>query len=239
MICVECGQPVNDVYREFSHGNIRLTRCERCGKYADKYVEYEVILIVLDLFLQQPQVYRHLLFNRTPYRESGLGYFFYKLAFLSVLFECYLKWFRLKTVYDEEESLITMHQYPSPYERYWHLFLSCLGEYVVYCLGIVASTKMFYHLDAVFVKYNYLVMAIILAGFGRFLLVLMMIWDYHISFSTVVNAFVLSSNVTAVKVFLDTTTVSALMVIGGAYALKVAFQLLVYFHDSSMLLYLL
>ena len=28
MICVECGRPVNDVYKQFGgKGNIRLTRC--------------------------------------------------------------------------------------------------------------------------------------------------------------------------------------------------------------------
>lgn len=30
MICIECGRPVNDVYKEFGKagsGNIRLTRC--------------------------------------------------------------------------------------------------------------------------------------------------------------------------------------------------------------------
>lgn len=30
MICVECGRPVNDVFKQFGgKGNIRLTRCVR------------------------------------------------------------------------------------------------------------------------------------------------------------------------------------------------------------------
>jgi hypothetical protein len=29
MICVECGQPVNDTYRHFQSGGIRVTRCVR------------------------------------------------------------------------------------------------------------------------------------------------------------------------------------------------------------------
>ena len=37
----------------------------RCGQYADRYVEYELILIVLDLVLHLRQAYRHLLYN-TP-----------------------------------------------------------------------------------------------------------------------------------------------------------------------------
>jgi hypothetical protein len=63
MKCVECGEAVLHVYREFSKGNIRLTRCSACGAIADKYIEFESILLFLDLLLLKPQVYRHLLFN--------------------------------------------------------------------------------------------------------------------------------------------------------------------------------
>lgn len=34
-----------------------------CGSFADKYVEYELILVALDLLLLKVQVYRHCLFN--------------------------------------------------------------------------------------------------------------------------------------------------------------------------------
>lgn len=38
MICVECGKPVNDIYKEFGKGsgNIRLTRCVRENYYLIK-----------------------------------------------------------------------------------------------------------------------------------------------------------------------------------------------------------
>jgi hypothetical protein len=34
-----------------------------CGSFADKYVEYELILVCLDLLLLKVQVYRHCLYN--------------------------------------------------------------------------------------------------------------------------------------------------------------------------------
>ena len=64
--CVECGACIPHVYKEYSKGNIRLSVCETCGHVADKYVEYEVVLIVIDLLLFKPQAYRHILYNRTP-----------------------------------------------------------------------------------------------------------------------------------------------------------------------------
>ena len=62
-----------------------------CNNFADKYVEFDAIIIFVDLLLLRPQVfaqlqrgiamlddsphdqvYRHLLFNRMKYRETGI-----------------------------------------------------------------------------------------------------------------------------------------------------------------------
>ena len=43
-----------------------------CQRFADRYVEYELVLLVIDLILLRPQVYRHLLFNRIPYHDRGI-----------------------------------------------------------------------------------------------------------------------------------------------------------------------
>lgn len=72
MICVECGHAVADVYKEFSKGSVRLTRCDHCHKHADKYIEMEFVLICLDLILHKPQVYRHILYNRLSPNERGI-----------------------------------------------------------------------------------------------------------------------------------------------------------------------
>ncbi|EFA86273.1 hypothetical protein PPL_00835 [Heterostelium album PN500] len=126
MICIECGRPVNDVYKEFGKagsGNIRLTRCSHCNQIADKYVEFDFIIVFLDLFLHKAQAYRHLLFNRQEYRDLVL--------IVYIFFESF--------------------------------------------------------------------MAIILSSFGKGFLILMMIWDYPFSFSTILSIFVLTSNVVSIK----------------------------------------
>ncbi|MCJ1478557.1 sterol homeostasis protein [Lambiella insularis] len=45
-------------------GDVRLTQCPRCKRFADKYVEHDFVVLFIDLVLVKPQVYRHLLFNR-------------------------------------------------------------------------------------------------------------------------------------------------------------------------------
>ena len=64
LICVECMCDENSsLYKKYSEGNLRLTRCIRCGSFVDRYVEYDGVLIVLDLVLHKNPAYRHLLFN--------------------------------------------------------------------------------------------------------------------------------------------------------------------------------
>jgi hypothetical protein len=52
------------LYVEYSPTNIRLTRCAKCGKVADKYIEYELLLVLLDAILHRKPAVRHLLYNR-------------------------------------------------------------------------------------------------------------------------------------------------------------------------------
>ena len=40
MICIECAAPVADTYKEFSKGNIRLTRCVRHTPDYHKHTTY-------------------------------------------------------------------------------------------------------------------------------------------------------------------------------------------------------
>ncbi len=86
-VCVECGNPVNHLYIEYGKGNIRLTQCENCQSFADKYVEFEPIIIFIDMLLHKPQVYRHILFNRLEYVEFGVHPSLIKLTILLALFD--------------------------------------------------------------------------------------------------------------------------------------------------------
>ena len=65
-VCVACSSPVPHLWRELTPGNIRLTVCAHCGAVADPYIEYEAVLLLLDVVGQSPQAYRHLLHNTEP-----------------------------------------------------------------------------------------------------------------------------------------------------------------------------
>ncbi|KYQ93774.1 pmp22 family protein [Tieghemostelium lacteum] len=218
MICIECGRSVNDVYKEFGKsgsGNIRLTRCNNpnCLQIADKYVEYDFIIVFLDLFLHKPQAYRHLLFNRQPYRDFGIPIQYIKVLVVYIFFESYIKWLRLKENFDVHPKSAFLYydwQDDVPYDRYWFIFLTAVAEFGIYVLSIMLLVRLIYSSRYAIIKYNYLVMSIILSSFGKGFLILMIIWDYPFSFNEILNLFVLSSNLIAIKVFLETTTFKAI-----------------------------
>lgn len=65
-ICIECSYPVSHLYSAYSRADdrsqgkgVRLTQCPRCQRFADKYVEYDFVVIFIDLVLIKPQVSLH------------------------------------------------------------------------------------------------------------------------------------------------------------------------------------
>ncbi len=55
------GSPATQLYDEDLHAKsniLRLLDCAACGQTADKYVEYDGALVLIDLVLQSRQAYR-------------------------------------------------------------------------------------------------------------------------------------------------------------------------------------
>lgn len=66
MICIECSNPnINSLYSKYKSDYIRLTICPRCGKIADKYIEFDNVILFIDLLLLKKQACRHLAYNIT------------------------------------------------------------------------------------------------------------------------------------------------------------------------------
>jgi lipid intermediate transporter len=58
-----CRYPVQVLYTTYSKADdkalgkgVRLTQCPRCKKFADKYVEHDLVVLFIDLVLIKPQV---------------------------------------------------------------------------------------------------------------------------------------------------------------------------------------
>ncbi|KAJ5780282.1 Arv1 protein [Penicillium paradoxum] len=102
-ICIECSYPVSHLYSAYSRADdrsqgkgVRLTQCPRCQRFADKYVEYDFVVLFIDLVLIKPQVYRHLLFNRLGRDDNQFDRSIIRLGILLLLFDVYLTWARIE-----------------------------------------------------------------------------------------------------------------------------------------------
>ncbi|GMS84551.1 hypothetical protein PENTCL1PPCAC_6726, partial [Pristionchus entomophagus] len=85
--CVNCGVEATSLYKRFSKEIIRLTPCECCGEAVDKYVEYDLVLIVIHLVLLYLPAYRHIVHN-TRYKVYP------RLAFLFILCMAFDRWYQ-------------------------------------------------------------------------------------------------------------------------------------------------
>ncbi|MCJ1232305.1 sterol homeostasis protein [Varicellaria rhodocarpa] len=79
-------------------GDVRLTQCPRCKRFADKYVEHDFVVLFIDLVLVKPQVYRHLLFNRLAHEDDELDPSITRLGTLLLLFDVYLTWSHIESL---------------------------------------------------------------------------------------------------------------------------------------------
>ncbi|KAG0678366.1 sterol homeostasis protein [Pichia californica] len=62
-ICIHCGSVLSELYEQYGGRHIRLSQCQHCNRVADKYIEYDNVLLFIDLILIKPCAYRHTIYN--------------------------------------------------------------------------------------------------------------------------------------------------------------------------------
>lgn len=65
---------------------------DSCGRVLDKYCEYDLIVVFIDLVLLKSSAYRHMLLN-TPKLTHV-----WRLALIMFLLDVYVRWFRIEKV---------------------------------------------------------------------------------------------------------------------------------------------
>jgi len=62
-VCIECGSRAESLYRRYDGSVIKVSQCSACDSTVDKYIESESVLILLDAILHKLPAYRHILHN--------------------------------------------------------------------------------------------------------------------------------------------------------------------------------
>ncbi|GAB1222598.1 hypothetical protein ENUP19_0118G0039 [Entamoeba nuttalli] len=156
MKCIECGCDIDNTYEIFCGQFIRLLRCPKCGKVADKYIEYDNVLVFLDMLLQKRPVYRHLLFNH----DESINGFFIKLFFGSLLLESYIR----------QMTTLT----PSIYSFIWNGIQIVIEDIIFLAMFIIPFS--FYKRISFKDSCNLVAQSYLIGSLGKVFLCLVLMW---------------------------------------------------------------
>ena len=132
--------------------HIRLCICSnsKCKKVVDPYIEYEYILVIIDLFLHKPRAYRHVLFNSLPSDTAFRLRYFWKLTLTTLTCDSYMKSAWNVDGY-KNLSLPTLELF----SLYLWMILASLFEYAVLLLVLFIIVELYvYALDIKFITNN-------------------------------------------------------------------------------------
>jgi lipid intermediate transporter len=211
LVCVECGGDVATLYKESASQNLRLSSCPNCHQIADKYIEWEYQIVLLDLILNRPQAYRHLLFNRW----AGRGRFRELLRFLVVIlaFDSFDRWY-INTIRGPFPTSLSIFSAPVnvftqwllPHDDQWGILITTLLVTSSYILTIYACTRIYLYQEIAAKATRYspmrLLAAIIISCFSKLGVILYMVFDAQWYHRLCIELFIILSNVIALGVYI-------------------------------------
>ncbi|PSN69476.1 Arv1-domain-containing protein [Corynespora cassiicola Philippines] len=249
-ICIECRHPVASLYTSYSKADdralgkgVRLTQCRNCGRFADKYVEHDFVVLFIDLVLIKPQVYRHLLFNRLGREDDRFDRSILRLSILLLLFDVYLTWARIEKLPLDPSSSSPSSQTNAALLQSQPLIL----QYLFFLLLVSLSTLAFHlpirllcalnpsslppglprtlytHLIPHYPHATPLSTALLVSSCTKLFPILLIIWDYDLpSSATAVSWAVIANNVAALEILMDCGYLRASVLVGVGAGLRAA-----------------
>lgn len=175
MICVLCKHPAVSTHSKYKGDYIKLLVCGQCHNVVDKYIEYDNVLLFLDILLLKPQAYRHFCYNYMEPLGHHAGRILARFFTMMVLFEVYLLW-----AYEEKKSVHgTVISYVL--EQLLHV------QYLVFIVEVIARNLVFIGVIMVVVRWwsrensaLLIVVAttVLVANGIKLVPILMLIWPY-------------------------------------------------------------
>ncbi|KAK0735763.1 Arv1-like family-domain-containing protein [Apiosordaria backusii] len=226
--------------------NIRLTVCKNCGRFCDKYVEHDFVVLFIDLVLIKPQVYRHLLHNtlmNTPSsepsdsssspKEDAFAPSIIRLGVLLLLFDVYLTWARIeRQAHPSGEDpdgggvgggMEGLAQRPIVTQYIFFLILCTLTTLSFHTSIRFLTSSRFSPLSFLgilprFPRPNSVSTALLVSSSTKLFPILMVIWEYDVpAAARSLGWAVVANNVEALKILLDCSYgVAAFLAMAGA-----------------------
>eukprot|EP00093_Oithona_nana_P010242 10242.XXX_463511_464345_1 [CDS] Oithona nana genome sequencing. len=165
--CTNCGallldksnRPAFELYDEELHRKsniLKLMVCSKCSQVADKYIECDGPLLLIDLALQSKEAYRHVLFN------GGYGPLIVRMALLTLICDGYIEW---------ANSAEAGEFFEQEYEFYLKCFKIVLGIVTFLCIVLIPCL-----FKAPNAGINKLMLGLLLSYCSRFCNLIALLW---------------------------------------------------------------
>lgn len=218
--CVHCGHAVSELYKDYKKGIIKISHCGSCKEVADKYIEYDPVIIFLDTLLLQRPAYRHILIN-----SKFQGH--WRLVLVLWLCDALTKLMQRKTADVTSTRLQPNYILYSALELafYQDYLVSAAESLILFTVVLVllaARHKMTFGNLQQF-EHRAILRALVMSSVGRLLVVPALVWgDAYSSLGVALTrVFVAASNVQALTVVCrDIGLCSAILVIGMGYTVQ-------------------
>lgn len=241
-VCVECGASAPQLFVEFTKGNVKLIRCKHCSQICDKYVEYDVVILLLDLILLQKQVYRHLIFNFYEpeernralttcmftfvwclvvdsvwmYRNTPTGTCSFDLSHFVILFCCLIESvFRASVVI----TLVQIFRKESSIRSKCYKYQTTSHKRSDQTERPQEKPPLVLHRKTL--PRGDVFAVLVASSFGKLFLILNVLWHFDMHFYALVEVFTLFSNVVALEAALNTSFLRSFVFVASAYAFNV------------------
>lgn len=241
MICVECNEPVNSLYVKYANDHIKLTDCPSCSKVADKYVEFDNVILFIDTLLLKPQAYRHLVYNlmvtdSIDYSNSkpSLKEWFVRnrkvnrIRLLMILFEIYLTWAYEEKNYnlgDSRGPLLVMNSIlkKGAFSQYLYFSLKCISDDMIthalipfLMFNFAGWNPKGYTPTNSYIKEYYrmaLSLTILISGATKLFPILMLIWPYNdIAITNIISSAADLNLIEALRIVTDCSGLCAIAI---------------------------
>lgn len=201
-VCIHCGEKNKSLYSNFGGDEVGLNKCIACSKIIDKYIEYDLLLIIIDILLHRSTIYRHLILNRfSCLNKKDIYLFCLWILLISSCFESIAFYLYYKNILN-----INMNDI-----GYLNVFIFVLLMKLIRFGTIITFSTMLIN-D---VSIESLFLALTLSSIGWLFIIILIIWKYQTIFIFIIALFVITSNIASVNVINNNLPISLLSVISG------------------------
>ncbi|XP_071446438.1 protein ARV1 [Hetaerina americana] len=219
-VCINCGKSVVELFKEYSPSVLKMSNCEHCHKISDKYIEYDPVIVIIDLMLLDRHAYRHVIYN-TTFKNH------WKLAIILLIVEAYYNWSKLNEISLSKNVRGIHSAFFQGENNFYVIFGKSAFEMALVFCTIYTVTYLIWAMDS-FNKprrfsLDVLWKSVVLSNFGTFLLILHMTWGTPESVDPMifVITYIFFSQIQALSVAFHSSRALAFIVALAALAMKV------------------